>query len=312
MNSAAAASAKPGPGPSAGVVLALIFPAIFLLHAPLFFLPYFWDEAGYYIPVARDLLFTGSLIPHSAPSNAHPPLVMAYLAAWWKLAGASIPVTRSAMLLVSAFSLLGVFRLARRVANVEVAVAATACTALYPVFFAQSTLALIDLAAAGLVFWALEAYLSGRMSTVALWFSLAVLAKETAVLAPVALFAWEMISPWANRWFKVPISLRERSWKMATLLAPAAVLAVWYGYHHTRTGHVFGNPEFFRYNVQATMSPLRMLLALAMRLCQTLGYMHLWVLTLLTVWAMTRPPLQEDGADRPRIAVPVQLVFGVV
>jgi len=312
MNSAAAASAKPGPGPSAGVVLALIFPAIFLLHAPLFGLPYFWDEAGYYIPAARDLLLTGSLIPHSAPSNAHPPLVMAYLAAWWKLAGASIPVTRSAMLLVSAFSLLGVFRLARRSANVEVAVAATACTALYPVFFAQSTMALIDLAAAGLVFWGLEACLSGRMTAAALWFSLAVLAKETAVLAPVALVAWEMVSPWANRWFKALISLRERSWTAANLLAPVAVLGVWYAYHYTRTGHVFGNPEFFRYNVQATMSPLRILLVLVMRFWQTFGYMHLWVLTLLMVWAMTRPPLLDDGAERPRIAVPVQMVFGVV
>src|SRR6266404_3485464 len=312
MNSAAAASAKPGPGPSAGVVLALIFPAIFLLHAPLFGLPYFWDEAGYYIPAARDLLLTGSLIPHSAPSNAHPPLVMAYLAAWWKLAGASIPVTRNAMLLVSAFSLLGVFRLARRSANVEVAVAATACTALYPVFFAQSTMALIDLAAAGLVFWGLEACLSGRMTAAALWFSLAVLAKETAVLAPVALVAWEMVSPWANRWFKALISLRERSWTAANLLAPVAVLGVWYAYHYTRTGHVFGNPEFFRYNVQATMSPLRILLVLVMRFWQTFGYMHLWVLTLLMVWAMTRPPLLDDGAERPRIAVPVQMVFGMV
>ena len=55
--------------------------AVLLLaaHAPLLRLPYFWDEAGYYIPAARDLL-TGSLIPHSTPSNAHPPLVLAWIA----------------------------------------------------------------------------------------------------------------------------------------------------------------------------------------------------------------------------------------
>ena len=44
-------------------------------------------------------------------------------------------VTRSAMLVVAAFSLLGVFRLAERVANTQVAIASTLCTALYPVFF---------------------------------------------------------------------------------------------------------------------------------------------------------------------------------
>src|SRR6185369_4738659 len=119
------------------IVLAASFAFILVLHLPLLSLPYFWDEAGYYIPAARDLLLTGSLIPHSTPSNAHPPLVMAYLAAWWKIAGFSQFVTRSAMLLVAAFSLLGVFRLGRRVANLQVALATTAATALYPVFFAQ-------------------------------------------------------------------------------------------------------------------------------------------------------------------------------
>ena len=104
-----------------------IFAAIFALHGPLLPLPYFWDEAGYYIPAARDLLLTGSLIPHSTPSNAHPPLVMAYLALGWKIAGYAPAVTRVAMLLVAAFTLLGVFRLAERVANTQVAVASALC-----------------------------------------------------------------------------------------------------------------------------------------------------------------------------------------
>src|SRR5690242_9971996 len=101
---------------------ALIFTAVFLAHATLLRLPYFWDESGYYIPAARDLL-NGSLIPHSTLSNAHPPLVMAWLALWWKLSGYTPAVTRTAMLLVSAFGLAGVFRLARNVANMPVAIA---------------------------------------------------------------------------------------------------------------------------------------------------------------------------------------------
>ena len=114
-------------------MFAVIFVFIFLLHAPLLQLPYFWDEAGYYVPAARDLLLTGSLIPHSTVSNAHPPLVMAWLALWWKVVGYAPLVTRTAMLVVAAFSLLGVFRLAERVANTQVAIASTLCTALYPV-----------------------------------------------------------------------------------------------------------------------------------------------------------------------------------
>ena len=80
------------------LLFTLFFLGLFALHAPLLRLPYFWDEAGYYIPAARDLLLSGSLIPHSAPSNAHPPLVMAYLALAWKLLGFTPVVTRTAML----------------------------------------------------------------------------------------------------------------------------------------------------------------------------------------------------------------------
>src|SRR5580704_13255461 len=111
------------------LVFAVLFLAVLVLHLPLLRLPYFWDEAGYYVPAARDFLLTGILVPHSTPSNAHPPLVTAYLALWWRIAGYAPAVTRTAMLVIAAFSLLGVFRLAERVANREVAIAATVCTA---------------------------------------------------------------------------------------------------------------------------------------------------------------------------------------
>src|ERR1700759_2217489 len=89
--------------PQAALVFAVIFVVIFLLHAPLLQLPYFWDEAGYYVPAARDLLLGGNLIPHTTVSNAHPPLVLAWIALWWKCVGYAPLVTRSAMLLVAAF-----------------------------------------------------------------------------------------------------------------------------------------------------------------------------------------------------------------
>src|SRR5712692_3143906 len=144
------------------LLFAAIFVVIMLLHAPLLRLPYFWDEAGYYIPAPRDLYLTGALIPRSTPANAHPPLVMAWLALAWRLAGYSPLVTRTAMLLVAGFSLLGLFRLARFAANLPVAWATTALVALYPVFFTQSSVAHLDLAAAGFTFWGLLAYLHDR------------------------------------------------------------------------------------------------------------------------------------------------------
>src|SRR5215831_4516055 len=123
---------------------AITFPCFIVLllalHAPLLRLPYFWDEAGYYIPAARDLLLTGSPIPHSTPSNAHPPLVMAYLALWWKIIGYAPVVTRTAIVRNAGICLSGFFRPAEGISKKENPVPATVSTALYPVFFAQSSL----------------------------------------------------------------------------------------------------------------------------------------------------------------------------
>ena len=342
-------------GAYTSLVFAVIFFFIFLLHLPLLQLPYFWDEGGYYVPAARDILLTGSLIPHSTVSNAHPPLVMAWLALWWKVVGYAPLVTRTAMLFLAAFSLLGVFRLAERVANTKVAIASTLCTALYPVFFAQSTLAHVDLAAAGFTFWALSAYVEGQVFAAVIWFALAALTKETAILAPLALAAWEVIgmvaqkshrgalwldgeeisqrlergeeqfsrpswarsglqlSPALKPWAIIGRPLRGAPLRISSLLIPTLPLAVWYLYHYARMGYVFGNPEFFRYNVAATLNPTRFLLALAMRLWQISGYLHFWILTLPMLFAMWMlPPLHDSHGERPRISIPVQMVFYIV
>jgi hypothetical protein len=324
-------------------VFAVIFVTIFVLHAPLLQLPYFWDEAGYYVPAARDILFSGSLIPHSTVSNAHPPLVLAWVALWWKVAGYAPLVARSAMLVVAAFSLLGLFRLAERVANTEVAIASTVCAALYPVFFAQSSLVQVDLAAAGLTFWGLTAYLEDRPIAIACWFTLAALAKETAILAPLALAGWEVVRPLVLRKFLsqdkqnhvgtaapgCPVERSSTVWphRILSLLIPALPLTLWYTYHYTHTGYVFGNPEFFRYNVASTLNPLRFLLALVLRLWQAFGYLHLWLLTLAMLLVILLRPVndhvgtaapgcpveQSSTAERRRIPIPAQIVFlGVV
>jgi hypothetical protein len=297
-------------GTPSGLVFALTLAALLALHAPLLHLPYFWDEAGYYVPAARDLLLSGNLIPHSTPSNAHPPLVLAYLALCWKLAGYAPVVTRTAMLLAASFSLLGLFRLAETAANTEVAIATTLCTALYPVFFAQSSLAHLDLLAAGLTFWGLRAYLKNRAGETALCFSLAALAKETAILAPLALLAWEILSRWLPTGYKKEVQLFPvRRQNFFWLLVPLLPLTTWYAYHYWRSGFVFGNPEFFRYNVEATIHPLRILLALLMRLWQVVGYFHLLLLTLAALFAMWLPPIGDENGERPRIALDAQFAM---
>ena len=304
------------------LLFALFFAGLMVLHAPLLRLPYFWDEAGYYVPAARDLFLTGTLIPQSTPSNAHPPLVMAWLALAWHAFGYSTLVTRTTMLAVSAFALLGLFRLSRIAANLPVAWATTALVAFYPVYVTQSSMAQVDLPAAGFTFWALAAYIEDHTTAhkedrpwkQALWFSLAALAKETAILAPLALFGWELVGYFIRPRSKEspcvkilpPAGRRTRS---LYLLLPVMPLAAWYAYHYAKTGFLLGNPEFFRYNVSATLNPLRIPFALGMRLWQLFGYFGLYLLTLAGLLAMLRPPRRESGVASPRIPFWIQAAF---
>jgi hypothetical protein len=307
------------------LLFAIFFAVLMLLHAPLLRLPYFWDEAGYYVPAARDLFLRGMLIPQSTPSNAHPPLVMAWLALAWRVFGYSSLVTRTAMLALSAFSLLGIFRLARVAANLPVAWSTTALVAIYPVYFTESSMAQVDLMAAGFTFWALAAYIEDRPWKEVLWFSLAALAKETAILAPLALFVFELGGYFVRRrWseFKLQTFLPPagRRRHALYLFLPVVPLAGWYAYHYAKTGFLLGNPEFYRYNVVETFNPLRIPLAFGMRLWQAFGYFGLYLLTLAGLLAMLRRPQLEKqkgragkkadaSVARPRIPFWMQAAF---
>lgn len=297
-------------------------------HLPLLRLPYFWDEAGYYIPAARDFLLHGWLIPQSTITNAHTPLPLIYLALWWKSFGFAPIVTRVAALVASAFGLAQFYRVGTVLANRPVAIATTALFALYPVFFSQSSLAHSDTFATALLLWGLREYFEGwgPRAKVSLWrmgcaFSLAALAKETAIVVPAALAVFKLARavlkrrslPDRTENISRPRSLGTISNLLALVGVPGALLALWFGYHFHRTGHVFGNPYYFRYNVTQTLSLPRFLLAFLQRCWMTLGHMNLFLLTGAAGAAMLLVPLRDESANGPlerrRIAIDAQLAM---
>ena len=197
-----------------------------------------------------------------------------------------------------------------------VSAATVVCTALYPVFFTQSSMAHLDMMAAALTIWGLAMYLEQRPVATIVFLALAPLAKETAIITPMALLGWEILCPLLGD-FSIagePLGLRKRNWlRTLSLLLCWMPIALWLGYHHAKTGYLLGNPEYLRYNLGATLTPLRVGLAMLIRLWHLLGYLNLFVLTLLTLYAMSQPALRDgDSHERQRIAVPVQMVFAVV
>ena len=303
------------PYPPAALPLWMLYPvffaAVYLSHITLLRLPYFWDEAGYYIPAAWDLFRTGTLIPVTTASNAHPPLPSILLAGWWHLSGFVPSGTRTFICMVSAAALLAVFRIARNLLGAPAAAAVTLLTALYPIWFAQSTLAHADIFAACFTLWGLSFYLealdtsappnSSRTSILAaIFFSLAALSKETAIIVPLALAMWECVllrrdhrdSTQNNQ----PIRNLEApprshlNW-IAALLIPALPLAAWYAYHFHRTGFIFGNPEFLRYNATANLDPQRIALSLYHRLLHLTLHMNMFVPVLCALAVLLLPSI---------------------
>lgn len=278
----------------------MIFPVIFLAlcisHVLLLGLPYYWDEAGYYIPAAWDFFRAGSLIPLTTPSNAHPPLPGIYLALCWKVVGFHPVVTRLAVLLVASLGLTAVWRLAMRLVHVQaVAFWTVALTALYPVWFVQSSLAHADIFAATCTLWGLVCALpihrelteyARKPWAAAVWFSLAALSKETAIAIPLTLAAIGLVES-----YRAPGMARIRLWRQSAWLASCVLpLAAWYAFHYMKTGFLFGNPEFLRYNAQANLTASRFFAAFEHRILHLTAHMNLFVPVGLALAALLLEP----------------------
>ncbi len=277
----------------------LFFVTIYLTHYRLLRLPYFWDEAGYYIPAAWDFFRLGTLIPQTTVTNAHPPLPSILLAAWWHLSGYVVSGTRTLVCMVAAAGLLGAYKLARNLATTSVAIVTALLTAIYPIWFAQSTLAHADIFAAAFTLWGIAFYLDNTEAArkrhtllAALMFSLAALSKETAIVTPAALALCEATLFLRAR--REPASRRAHlNWLLA-LLAPILPLTTWYAYHHHKTGFVFGNPEFLRYNATANLDAYRIALCLWHRLLHLTTHMNMFVPVVCTI-AVLFIPVSPDA-----------------
>jgi len=268
------------------------FALLLLLHSPLLRLPYFWDEAGYYVPAALDIYHGWQIVPQSTLPVGHTPLVMVYLALVWHVFGFSPLVTRAAMVLIAAATVVATYALARHTLNREAAVWSAALLAISPMFFAQSSLVFLDLPAALPTTLCLLALLEGRMLMFALAASLAVLTKETAVvLLPVAaVFVW-----WRVR-------ARQAAPLQAymALAVPLLPLAAWTLYYHHATGFWTGNAEYLEFNLFSTLSPGRMFWSLLRRLYEVFIGGFNWLLVAGAAFGIWQGSLRDGDTEAQR------------
>jgi hypothetical protein len=237
--------------------------------------------------------------------------------------------------MVAAVALLAVYQLGMVLTRrPQVGVAAAILTAMYPIWYVQSTLANADMFAAAATLWGIVFAFTALgpaadksrpiapIAASAACFAVAALCKETALITPLAIALWEIYVYWApGRAPASPASpasagLEDRRQHLKlglALFTPVLPLAGWYAYDRYRTGYVFGNPQYLRYNAIETLTPLRILLAFAHRILHITAHMNMFVPVLCMVGALLLPPLLErDGSARPRISLANQILLYVV
>lgn len=299
----------------------VIFGAVLLSHVTLLRLPYFWDEGGYYVPAALDFYRTWTLIPTF--TNAHPPLPNVILGGIWHLFGFHILVTRLVACMFASLGLTAVFSLGKTLLGSAPAWVLVALTALYPIWFAQSSLAHADVFAAAFTLSALSLYFSlpsllnsttaessspRQVIACSICFCFSVLAKETAIVQPVALTVLEVYLAYRMRRAR---ESRNRHLVRALILSlPLPLLAGWYGYHYMKTGFIFGNPAYLRYNAIETFTVQHIVYALRIRFVHLVWQRQLWVPLALAGATLLLPSHSRSHADRI-LGLPRRVVLGL-
>ncbi len=240
---------------SVAIVYILSAAYLFATHYRLLNLPFFWDEAGQFIPQAWDLFRKGLILPESALPNSHPPGLPLLLAGYWNLVGFGIAETRCLMLLLGAAYLTSGFLLAvelLRGAHGTPAFLAIGLLAAQPLVYTQSMMAQLDLPSALFLTALFVAYLRRKETFCLVFALLAVAFKETALLVPIVLAAF---------------SWRQGARRFALLLAglPILLLANWFGFLYLKTGFAFGDGEYSQYNLIYPLHPVRLAYALFRR-----------------------------------------------
>jgi hypothetical protein len=81
-------------------------------------------------------------------------------------------------------------------------------------------------------------------------------------------------------------------------------LCGWFAWHYAKTGFLFGNPEYLRYNAQSTLNPLRIVVAFGHRVLHLTAHMNLFVPVMMTVAALLlKPRVDAEGHDRATISL---------
>ena len=201
---------------------------------------YFWDELGVYVPGALKMKDDGTigLLPANLEplySRGHPLLFVFSQAAWFELFGDDVVTGHTFSLLLGVLTLIAFYWCSRNLAGSTVALVASITLAAQPVFYAGAGVILPEMMLALFTIPAVWAIIRQRWWWYALWGSMAMMTKESAIVIPaLALLVLFAESIAAKDFFS------RKRWKLFLIgLIPILVFALFLTIQRIQNGWFF-------------------------------------------------------------------------
>ena len=206
---------------------ALVAMVFIIAKMPAMQLPYFWDELGVYARAGLYLHDHGvGLLPAVLPpelSRGHPLLFSFIHGLGYQIFGDSVLGGHITGLLIALALVLSVYYISNVHFNQKTALLAMMLTIAQPVFFAQSILVLPEVCLALLMLWSLHYWAKKKYGWFAMFATMAILVKETAIIIPVVVASADIIV-WLVRRNKYPVG--GLKWQQLFLITPFVIFGI--------------------------------------------------------------------------------------
>jgi hypothetical protein len=159
-------------------------------------LPYFWDELGVYTRAAHyQYSHTVSLLPASVPpelSRGHPLFFIFMIGGFMRVMGEQVPSLHLFCFVISLLLLSAVYIKVSKYFSPLAALISVFILSVQPLFVAQSALVLPEIFLSLLLFLAICSYYEDKLLLFAIYGSIAILTKESAIILPVSVLTYSL------------------------------------------------------------------------------------------------------------------------
>jgi len=206
-----------------------------VLKFPHLSYPFIWDESWPYASAINQMYERGpSLLPgviDSELSRGHPLLLHFIVSSWMRVFGPSHMAMHSVILLIACLLLIGVYEAAKKIGGVKAAVITTVLIGFQQVFFVQASFVMPEVLLAMLAFLSVYFYTQRRYLLTTLFVTLLCFTKESGMVVGIVLGIDALISL-----FQKQISVKEKIYKLASLILPAIAVGVFFIIQKQRCG----------------------------------------------------------------------------